>query len=88
MLSIIGPQITLSRKICNLCWCGYNAHMNKDKVIKFFGGVRGTAKALNISTQAVYAWDDLMPEVKAIRAERLSKGRLKYNSRAYDALDS
>ena len=60
--------------------------MNKDKVISFFGGVRKTARAFNLTTQAVYAWDSTLSEGNALKAEKLSKGKLKYDASNY-ALD-
>ena len=57
--------------------------MNKDKVIRFFGSVRKTALAFNLTTQAVYAWDDKISEYNALKAEKLSKGKLKYRANDY-----
>ena len=57
--------------------------MDKKKVIEYFGGVRSTAKAFNLTTQAVYAWPDPIPEANALKAEKLSKGKLKYVASRY-----
>ena len=60
--------------------------MNKNDVVKHFGSVRSTAEAFRLSTQAVYAWPDLVPEAVALKAEKLSSGKLKYDAKDY-ALD-
>ena len=57
--------------------------MDKSKVIKHFGDVRKTAAAFNLTTQAIYAWPDRVSESVALKAEKLSKGKLKYRERDY-----
>lgn len=57
--------------------------MDKDKIIRHFDGVRNTAEAFKLTTQAVYAWPNPVKEHIALKAEKLSKGKLKYSARAY-----
>lgn len=57
--------------------------MKKQTVIKYFGSVRATADAFNLTTQAIYAWPDIVKEPIALKAEKLSNGKLKYRAKAY-----
>lgn len=57
--------------------------MEKKTVLAYFGGVAKTAVALSISHPAVSRWGDVIPEKQALRAERISKGDLKYNPALY-----
>jgi len=57
--------------------------MDKKRVIGYFGSVRKTAQAFKLTTQAVYAWSDPVPESVALKAEKLSDGRLKYREKVY-----
>lgn len=40
----------------------FNAIMDKKQIIDSFGSIRKTAEALGLSTQAVYAWPDVLPQ--------------------------
>lgn len=51
--------------------------MYKQDVIKFFGSIRAVAKALDISTQAVHQWKNVIPEPAAYKIEVLTDGKLK-----------
>lgn len=61
-----------------------NAQMDKKDVLEHFGGaeaqgtIRRIAKALDVSTQWVNQWPDLIPEVQAARLEKLTDGVLVY----------
>ena len=57
--------------------------MNKTDVIEYFGSTRATAEAFGLTTQAVYKWPEKMSELNAIRAQRLSNGKLKYKESDY-----
>jgi hypothetical protein len=57
--------------------------MDKSEVIRFFGNIRKTALAFNVSTQAIYAWPDPIAEARALKAEKLSDGKLRYNAKDY-----
>ena len=57
--------------------------MNKQQIIDHFGSVIKTAKALGVTHQAVYAWKDPVPERIALKAERLSGGKLRYLENLY-----
>ena len=56
---------------------GECAKMYKQDVIKFFGSIRAVAKALDISTQAVHQWHNVIPEAAAYKIEVLTDGKLK-----------
>ena len=57
--------------------------MNKDKVIKYFGDTKAVAKALDVTTQYVYQWGEIVPEVVALKLERISEGGLQYKEKDY-----
>jgi len=59
--------------------------MKTAKVIEFFGGITQTAKAFDVSVQAVYQWkaDGKMPKARAIEAQVLSFNHLTYEATAY-----
>lgn len=57
--------------------------MRKSEVIEHFGGVSKTASALGISHPAVCRWGDVIPEKQAFVIERITKGKLKYDSSLY-----
>jgi hypothetical protein len=58
--------------------------MDKDKLIAYFGDVRKTATAFNLTTQAIYAWSNPVSEAVALKAEKLSGGKLKYRESDYN----
>jgi hypothetical protein len=49
--------------------------MQKQEAIQYFGNANRLAKALGISRQAVYAWDEI-PELHQYRLHRLTEGKL------------
>lgn len=51
--------------------------MNKQDVIKHFGGVVETAKALGIKSQSVSGWPDQVPKLRAFQIEKITSGKLK-----------
>jgi len=51
--------------------------MKKIDVIKHFGGVVETAKALGIKSQSVSGWPDDVPELRAFQIEKITGGKLK-----------
>lgn len=51
--------------------------MKKADVIEHFGSVAMTARALRISVQAVYKWNDDVPETMAYKVQVITKGKLK-----------
>ncbi|MDP5205839.1 Cro/CI family transcriptional regulator [Alishewanella sp. SMS8] len=51
--------------------------MKKVDVIKHFGGVVETAKALGIKSQSVSGWPDEVPELRAFQIEKITSGKLK-----------
>ena len=58
--------------------------MNKKTVLKHFGGkVRAVAKFLDVSTQYISQWPELVPEVQAARLEILTNGELEYRLEDY-----
>ncbi|WP_109913325.1 Cro/CI family transcriptional regulator [Providencia rettgeri] len=57
--------------------------MYKASVLNHFGGTVKTAGALGISHSAVCQWVEIVPEKQALRIERITKGRLKYDPSHY-----
>lgn len=57
--------------------------MHKLEVVEHFGGISKTACALGISHPAVCRWGEIIPEKQAFVIERITKGKLKYDSRLY-----
>lgn len=51
--------------------------MKKTQVIKHYGSVREAAAALDISTQAIYAWGDIVPKQMQKIIEMATSGKLK-----------
>lgn len=51
--------------------------MKTQDVIDFFGSVRKTAAALDISTAAVYQWGEQVPETRQAHVELATKGKIK-----------
>lgn len=51
--------------------------MKKTDVIKHFGGVVETAKALGIKSQSVSGWPEDVPELRAFQIEKITNGELK-----------
>ncbi|WP_445399903.1 Cro/CI family transcriptional regulator [Zobellella sp. An-6] len=51
--------------------------MKKRDVIKHFGGVLATAKALGISHVAVSRWGEEIPQGRAYQIQVITKGKLK-----------
>lgn len=59
------------------------SEMYKASVLNHFGGTVKTAGALGISHSAVCQWVEIVPEKQALRIERITKGRLKYDPSLY-----
>ncbi|MDU1950931.1 MAG: Cro/CI family transcriptional regulator [Atlantibacter hermannii] len=57
--------------------------MHKLDVVEHFGGISKTASALGISHPAVCRWGEIIPEKQAFVIERITKGKLKYDSKLY-----
>ncbi len=57
--------------------------MKTAEVIEFFGGARQAAEALEISTQAIYAWGEEVPRTRQGHVELASKGKLKRDKPVY-----
>ncbi|MFZ1872675.1 MAG: Cro/CI family transcriptional regulator [Chania sp.] len=57
--------------------------MYKNTVISHFGGVVNTAAALGIKHPAVCRWGEVIPEKQAMRIDRLTGGKLKYEPELY-----
>lgn len=64
--------------------------MRKEDVIAYYGDSTKVAVALGIKPSAVYQWGELVPEKRAVRLERMTKGKpqngvvLKYSPALYD----
>lgn len=57
--------------------------MKTSDVIEFFGGARQAAEALNVSTQAIYAWGEDVPKTRQAHVELASKGKIKRDKPVY-----
>lgn len=57
--------------------------MKTAAVIEFFGGARQAAEALNVSSQAIYAWGEEVPKTRQAHVELASKGKLKRDKPVY-----
>ena len=57
----------------------YHADMKPELVIKFFGGVNATARALGIKQASVSRWRKMgvVPALRQLHVERASGGKLK-----------
>lgn len=58
--------------------------MKKADVIKHFGGVIKTAKALKINKSSVSQWGSKVPMLRAYEIERLTHGKLKATPESED----
>lgn len=63
--------------------------MLKSDVVSYFRTKGKTltqvAKMLNLSVGSVSGWPDIIPEVNALKLERLTKGELKYDESLYNS---
>lgn len=51
--------------------------MKSQDVFDYFGSVRDAADALGMTTQALYAWGELVPRTRQAHVESVTKGRIK-----------
>jgi hypothetical protein len=58
--------------------------MNKQHVLNHFGSIGSIAEFLGISQAAVSKWPVIIPELQALRLERLTKGKLVCDDRLYN----
>lgn len=57
--------------------------MLKSDVIAYFGSIRATADAVNVSYQAVHHWPELIYKGRASEIEIKTRGNLKVDFRHY-----
>lgn len=59
--------------------------MKPQTVVKYFQGISATARAFGIRKQSVYDWLDrgVVPPLRQIQAEELSKGKLRARRNVY-----
>jgi len=57
--------------------------MKTAAVIEFFGGTRQAAEALDVSTQAIYAWGEDVPKQRQAHVELATKGKIKRDKPVY-----
>jgi len=57
--------------------------MYKKDVIEYFKQVQVIADKLSINSAAISQWGDVIPEKQALKLNRITKGRLKYNAELY-----
>jgi len=57
--------------------------MYKKDVVQHFGTTVKVAKALQLDQSAITQWRAIIPELQAFRLERITNGKLVYNSELY-----
>ena len=57
--------------------------MKTQDAVEALGSKRAIAKVLDISTQAVYGWGIIVPELQARRLERITNGELEVGEDDY-----
>ncbi len=57
--------------------------MKKEQVIKHFGSISATAKAIGVTFQYVFQWHDLIPQGMAYKIESVTGGALKVDPGLY-----
>jgi predicted transcriptional regulator len=57
--------------------------MKKQTALKEFRTQENLASALKITQAAVSKWPDLVPEKQALKIDRLTQGKLKYDPELY-----
>ena len=57
--------------------------MRKDTVISYFKSGVNTARILNISKASVSGWGAIIPEKQALKLEKFTNGKLKYDHSLY-----
>lgn len=58
-------------------------YMKKSEVVNYFGGVCNVARAIGIKHPSVSEWGEIIPERAALKLEKLTCGKLKYDSSLY-----
>lgn len=61
--------------------------MKKVTVIKYFNNPTGVANKLGMTVGAVSQWGELIPEKQALKLDRITNGKLKYDPAFYAASD-
>ncbi|EJR0225309.1 Cro/CI family transcriptional regulator [Raoultella ornithinolytica] len=62
--------------------------MYKSDAIKYFGSLTKLAIAAGVRLPSASAWGDIIPERRAARLDRITKGELKYDPALYDSVRS
>ncbi len=57
--------------------------MHKQTVIDYFGNQVAIAGKLGLSEAAISRWGEVIPEKQALKLNKLTRGRLKYNPSLY-----
>lgn len=57
--------------------------MKKTDVLEHFKSQNQAAEALGITHSSISQWGDIIPEKQALRLDRLTKGKLRYDPRLY-----
>lgn len=57
--------------------------MFKQDVLDYFGGVVKTAKAVNVTKGSVSGWPEIIPELRAIKIEKITRKKLRYDEKMY-----
>ena len=50
--------------------------MTKQEAVTHFGSVARLAEALGITTQAIYDWPEIVPQLRQFQLERITGGEL------------
>lgn len=57
--------------------------MNKSDAMSFFGSQKKLSEALGITHSSVSQWPDRIPEKQALKLDRMTNGKLKYDESDY-----
>ncbi|MBR3425116.1 MAG: hypothetical protein IKG79_03615 [Neisseriaceae bacterium] len=57
--------------------------MYKQEVIAYFGNQITIARKLGLTHTAIIRWKEIIPEIHAIKLERMTDGALKYDENLY-----
>lgn len=77
----------IAKESCNSLLCGAHGSgtmpvMDTQAAIKLAGGIRQLAELLGLSTQAIYAWGDSVPQLRMYQLRELRPAWFKAKAKA------